>query len=83
MAIDRFHNVCGLLVNQIQSRWAGLRTFASDGNFVVSADPRLAGYVWFAGQGGYGFERAPALAELFSRRMLNMVVPPLQAGILP
>ena len=43
LAIDRFQSVCDLPVDRIQSRWAGLRTFAPDGNVVVGADPRLAG----------------------------------------
>jgi D-arginine dehydrogenase len=82
LAIDRFHSVCDLPVDRIQSRWAGLRTFAPDGNFVVGADPRLAGYYWFAGQGGYGFQSAPAMADLICRLVRKEAVPRRQAAIL-
>ena len=82
LAIDRFHSVCDLPVDRIQSRWAGLRTFAPDGNFVVGADPRLAGYYWFAGQGGYGFQSAPAMADLICRLVRKEAVLGPQAAIL-
>jgi D-arginine dehydrogenase len=52
-----------LSVARIQSRWAGLRTFAPDRSPVVGFDPRVDGFFWFAGQGGYGFQMAPALAR--------------------
>lgn len=83
LAIDRFQSVCDLSVDRIQSRWAGLRTFAPDGNFVVGADPRVADYFWFAGQGGYGFQSAPAMADLICRLVMKAAVPPHQAAILP
>ena len=82
LAIDRFQGVSNLSVKRIQSRWAGLRTFAPDGNFVVGADPRLVGYFWFAGQGGYGFQSAPAMAALICRLVLNQAVPNHQVAIL-
>ena len=83
LAIDRFQRVCNLPVKRVQFRWAGLRTFAPDGNFVVGADPRLAGYFWFAGQGGYGYQSAPAMADLICRLVLAEAVPTHQVAILP
>lgn len=44
--------------------WAGLRTFAPDRNLVLGPDPDLPGFVWSAGQGGYGFQTAPAASQL-------------------
>jgi len=42
----------------------------------------LAGYYWFAGQGGYGFQSAPAMAELICRLVRKEAVPRPQAAIL-
>ena len=82
LAIDRFQSVCDLPVDRIQSRWAGLRTFAPDGNVVVGADPRLAGFFWFAGQGGYGFQSAPAMADLICQLVRKEAVPRSQTALL-
>ncbi len=51
------------------SSWAGLRTFAPDGVPVVGPAPDAPGFWWFAGQGGYGFQIAPALAAVLEARM--------------
>lgn len=51
-------------VTRMLSNWAGLRTFAPDRNLVLGPDPRDASFVWMAGQGGYGFQTAPAASQL-------------------
>lgn len=48
----------------VRSSWAGLRNFAPDRVPVVGFDPALEGFFWFAGQGGYGIQTAPAMARL-------------------
>ena len=53
-------------IRRVESRWAGLRTFARDKTPVVGFDPRGPGFFWLAGQGGYGIQTAPAVAA--SRR---------------
>ena len=63
-AIDRVNAVTDLGLRSVQTSWAGLRTFAPDGNPVVGFDPEVPGLFWFAGQGGYGIQIAPALAEV-------------------
>jgi len=52
-----------LSVARIAHRWAGLRTFAPDRSPVAGFDPRAPGFFWLAGQGGFGLQTAPALAE--------------------
>jgi D-arginine dehydrogenase len=64
LAIDRVNTVTTLDVRSVVSAWAGLRTFAPDGDPVVGLDPGVEGLFWFAGQGGYGIQMAPALARL-------------------
>jgi D-arginine dehydrogenase len=63
-AIERVNAVTTLDVRSVVSAWAGLRTFAPDGDPVVGFDPEVEGLFWFAGQGGYGIQMAPALARL-------------------
>lgn len=51
-------------LTHVQSPWAGLRSFADDGEPVVGFDPIAAGFFWLAGQGGYGFQTSPALSQM-------------------
>ncbi len=51
-------------VERIHSRWAGLRTFAPDRHLVVGFDPRAEGFFWLAGQGGFGLQTSPVMAQI-------------------
>ncbi|KIC43576.1 glycerol-3-phosphate dehydrogenase [Ruegeria sp. ANG-S4] len=51
-------------VIRVETSWAGLRSFVSDGTLVLGPDPADASFVWSAGQGGYGFQTAPAASQL-------------------
>jgi len=64
IAADRLMSVTSLKVRHIARRWAGLRTFAVDKTPVVGFDPEVEGFLWLAGQGGYGFQTAPAMASI-------------------
>jgi D-arginine dehydrogenase len=63
-AIDRIQRCARLPVTHIERKWAGLRSFVSDGCPVVGYDPRVDGFFWIAGQGGYGIETSPAIGRL-------------------
>ena len=52
-----------LSIARIAHRWAGLRTFTRDRTPAVGFDPVAPGFFWLAGQGGFGLQTAPALAE--------------------
>jgi D-arginine dehydrogenase len=64
VAIERVNAATTLDLRSVTTAWAGLRTFAPDRNPVVGPDPAAAGLCWLAGQGGYGIQTAPALAQL-------------------
>lgn len=64
LAIERVEAVTRLVVDRPLSAWAGLRTFAADRTPIVGFDPDVPGFYWMAGQGGYGIQMAPALAQL-------------------
>lgn len=65
----------GLVVGRPQTPWAGLRTFSPDRSPVAGFDPRLPGFFWLGGQGGYGFQVSLTLARLSSSLMRGDPVP--------
>lgn len=54
-------------VNRVLTTWAGLRTFSPDRSLIIGPDPDVPDFWWFAGQGGYGFQTAPAASELLAQ----------------
>jgi D-arginine dehydrogenase len=74
VGVDRFERATGLEIRRVQHAWAGLRTFAPDRVFVAGFDPRKQGFFWLAGQGGYGIQSAPALAQL-TRTLVQGIEP--------
>lgn len=75
VAVDRIEQATGLDIGRPQNPWAGLRTFASDRSPVAGADPRMPGFFWLAGQGGYGFQVSFALARLTSALLRDDILP--------
>ncbi len=53
-------------VTRMLANWAGLRTFSPDGNLVIGPAPQDRDFLWCAGQGGYGFQTAPAASRLLA-----------------
>lgn len=70
-AIDRFEAVTDWRIAAVERRWAGLRSFAPDRLPVYGRDPRCAQFAWFAGQGGFGIQTAPAAARLTAQLLLD------------
>ena len=62
-AADRLEHYTTLKVTRIAHRWAGLRTFTSDRTPTAGFAPDAPGFFWLCGQGGYGLQTAPAMAE--------------------
>ena len=56
------------------SKWAGLRSFASDRLPVVGFDRDQPGFFWLAGQGGYGIQSSPALGRYAADLLLKLPV---------
>lgn len=83
LAIDRFQSVTGWSVEAVERRWAGLRSFAPDRLPVYGDDPVVPGFFWFAGQGGFGIQTAPAAARLAAQLLLGTGPDSLTAGIEP
>ncbi len=62
LAMERVNAATTLGLRSVHTAWAGLRSFVADREPVVGAWPDHPGFVFFAGQGGYGIQMAPALA---------------------
>jgi D-arginine dehydrogenase len=62
-AIDVLNDATTLDIRHVRSSWAGLRNFVADRSPVAGFDDHVDGLFWFAGQGGYGIQMAPALAR--------------------
>lgn len=62
--LSRYEEMVTTPVTRLLANWAGLRTFAPDRAPVIGFDPDAPGFFWLAGQGGYGFQTAPAAAAL-------------------
>lgn len=67
--LARFEDMTTLSVTRVNNTWSGLRTFAADRSPVVGADPLNPSFIWLAGQGGTGFQTAPALSDLLADLM--------------
>lgn len=64
--IARYEAFVTTPVTRLETSWAGLRSFAPDRHLVIGPDPRARDFLWCAGQGGYGFQTAPAAARLLA-----------------
>jgi D-arginine dehydrogenase len=74
-AIEVINDVTTLDVRHVRSSWAGLRNFVADRSPVVGFDPAVEGFFWFAAQGGYGIQIAPALARTGAALLRGEKVP--------
>lgn len=75
VCIDRIQSATTLCVTHVRRSWAGLRTFAPDRTPIFGYDPDIANFFWFAGQGGYGMQTAPAAARLGAALALEHEIP--------
>ena len=71
-AIDHFERATHWRIEAVERKWAGLRSFAPDRLPIYGPDPDVPGFLWFAGQGGFGIQTAPAAAKLASQIFLQL-----------
>lgn len=81
IAIDRLEHVVDWQVRQVTHKWAGLRSFAPDRLPVYGFDPGVPGFFWFAGQGGFGIQTAPAAAKIGASILTGKDADPMVAHI--
>ncbi|KTT72822.1 NAD(P)/FAD-dependent oxidoreductase [Sphingomonas endophytica] len=73
IAIDRFERAVDWRVLRVERRWAGLRSFAPDRLPIYGMAE--GGFFWFAGQGGFGIQTAPAAAAVGAALLLGEAPP--------
>lgn len=80
-AIARFEEAVDWPIAAVERKWAGLRSFAPDRAPVYGFDPDAPGFFWFAGQGGFGIQTAPAAALLASGLIRGETPPAVLASL--
>ncbi len=64
--LARYEEMVTEPVTRPETTWAGLRSFAPDRALVIGRDAAQPNFLWCAGQGGYGFQTAPAASQLLA-----------------
>ncbi|WP_165324794.1 NAD(P)/FAD-dependent oxidoreductase [Rhizorhabdus phycosphaerae] len=82
-AIDRLERVVDWTVARKERAWAGLRSFAPDRVPVYGAADAESSFFWFAGQGGFGIQTAPAAAAIGAAMLLGRALPESLGAIDP
>lgn len=75
MAIDKIQTDTMFVINRPHSTWAGLRSFVADKSPVVGFAPAAEGFLWLAGQGGYGIQTSAAMGRFSAALALGRAVP--------
>ena len=76
LAIDRLQQVVDWDIRRVERKWAGLRSFAPDRLPVIGRDGAHDAFFWFAGQGGFGIQTAPAAAQLAGSLLNDAIIAP-------
>lgn len=83
LAIDRLQRVVDWRVVRVERSWAGLRSFAPDRLPVYGFARGRRDFFWFAGQGGFGIQTAPAAAKIAAAMLLGRAPDPLVRDVDP
>lgn len=75
-AVSRVEAATRLTVRRVLRKWAGLRTFAPDRTLVLGRDSLAPGFIWMAGQGGYGIQTAAAAGRIVATLVRQGGLPP-------
>ena len=75
MGIHQIESATTLSIRRPSATWAGLRTFAPDGEMVIGRDGACPGFFWLVGQGGYGIQSAAGASELAAALLLHEPLP--------
>jgi D-arginine dehydrogenase len=75
IAVERIEAATTLEIRRIKNKWAGLRSFVADKNLVAGYDPKIEGFFWLAGQGGYGIQTGESAGRLAASLALGKGMP--------
>ena len=71
LAAHRMEERTTIKIERIHSRWAGLRSFAPDRRPIAGFARDAEGFFWLAGQGGFGLQTSPMMAEVVKSLILE------------
>lgn len=71
IGIDRIQKATKFQFRTIEQKWSGLRTFVDDKSPVIGFEDNKENFFWLVGQGGYGIQTAPALANISANLILK------------
>jgi D-arginine dehydrogenase len=74
-AAARLEAIAAIEVKRVVRKWAGLRSFVRDKTPVVGPAPEAPGFVWLAGQGGFGIMTSPAMGRVATAFALGEALP--------
>jgi len=85
LGIHHIQQATTLAIARPTATWAGLRSFAPDGEIVIGFDDARTGFFWLAGQGGYGIQSAAGASALAASLITGEALPPelVCAGVDP
>ena len=85
LGIHHIQQATTLAIERPTATWAGLRSFAPDGEIVIGFDGACPGLFWLAGQGGYGIQSAAGASALACSLITGQTLPPelVRAGVDP
>lgn len=75
LGIHGIEQATTLRIRRPASTWAGLRTFAPDGEIVIGREAAVPHFFWLAGQGGYGLQSAAGASALAAALVRGEPVP--------
>jgi D-arginine dehydrogenase len=76
VAASRLEQMTTLRVTRIARKWAGLRSFVEDKTPVLGVATEAPGFLWVAGQGGYGIMTSPAMGRAAAALAVGETLPP-------
>lgn len=76
LGIDRIEQATTMEIRRPLRSWAGLRTFAPDGDLVGGFARDNPAFFWVAAQGGYGIQTCAAMGESCAALALRRPLPP-------
>lgn len=74
-SIELLNQATNLDIRHVNSSWGGLRSFVPDRTPVIGPDPEIENLFWYAGQGGYGIQIAPAMARMGAALVSGQPIP--------
>ncbi len=75
LAIHRIGEATTLTIGRPVRVWAGLRSFVADGELVGGESAAAPGFLWVAGQGGYGIQTSAAMGRACASLALGQPLP--------